>query len=261
MNSTLPNGFQTEDTFSCWVPAQAVIVKGGKANGADATGKRWIQGIASTSAKDLQGEIVAQDGIDFNYFLKHGYLNDDHKPGFENKVGQPTEAKLTKQGLWVKGFLFEKHKTADAIWDLINSLEVSGANRRVGFSIQGKVQRRAGNVIKKCWIQDIAITPAPVNATTWCEMAKSLSAQSWDLSKSVADSDNEDNEEIEEKALTAQGSGSPLLPESLGAKLKEDRTSKSLTFDEAVNFVMKSQDIADRTAAESIAKVVFSIFS
>lgn len=259
MKNSLPIGFQDEDTFSCWVPAQAVIVKGG-ANGADKTGKRWIQGIASTSSKDLQGEIVEQEGIDFTYFLKHGYLNNDHKPGFENKVGQPTEAKLTKQGLWVKGFLFENNKVSDDIWNLINSLETSGSSRRVGFSIQGKVQRRAGSTIKKCWIQDIAITPAPVNATTWCEMAKSLSAQSWDFSKGIADPTTDDNEETEEKALTAQGSGGALVPESLGAKLTEDRTSKSLTFDEAVDYVMKSQNITDRDAAESIAKVAFSIF-
>lgn len=258
MNDNLPTGFTDSETFQCWVPAQAVIVKGG-ANGADKSGKRWIQGIASTSAKDLQGEVVDQDGIDFAYFLKNGYFNNDHKPGFENKVGQPTECRLTKQGLFVKGFLFKSHAVADSIWELLGSLDASDASRRVGFSIQGKVQRRQGTNIKKCWIQDVAITPAPVNHTTWCEMAKSLSAQQWDLSKGGLYK-NDDNEETEEKAL-AVGGGHALVPESMGSKLKEDRTSKSLTFDEAVEFVMKSQNIDDRAAAETIAKIAFSIFS
>lgn len=254
--SNLPTGFQDEDTFSCWIPAQAILVKGGE-GGADKSGKRWIQGIASTAAKDLQGEIVTQDGIDFDYFLKHGYFNNDHKPGFENKVGQPTECKVTKQGLWVKGFLFEKSKIADDIWNMISTLNASGSNRRVGFSIQGKVQRRAGNVIQKCWIQDIAITPAPVNAATWCEVAKSLSAQTWAFNKAL-NADNDTDNELEEKALTAQGS--PLVPESLDAKVSEDRTSKSLSFDEAVDFIVKSHGV-NRDAAESIAKIAFSIFS
>lgn len=256
--SDLPKGFIDEETFECWVPAQAIIVKGGK-DGADKSGKRWIQGIASTSVRDLQGEVVDQDGLDFSYFLKSGYYNSDHKPGFANKVGQPTECRLTKQGLWTKGFLFKSHKEADSIWELLNSLDSSGSTRRIGFSIQGKVRRRQGTTIKESWIQDIAITPAPVNHTTWCEMAKSLSAQKWDLSKGeVLNCDND--EENEEKAF-AVGSGHPAVPESLGRKVKEDRTSKSLTFDEAVDFVMKSQNIQDRDAATSIAKVAFSIFS
>ncbi len=259
MSENLPTGFTDSDSFNCWVPAQAIMAKGGKATGADKTGKRWIQGIASTGAKDLQGEIVAQDGIDFSYFMKHGYFNNDHKPGFENKVGQPTECRLTKNGLFVKGFLFEENQVADSIWGMIKTLDTSGANRRVGFSIQGKVQRRAGSNIKKCWIQDIAITPAPVNHTTWCEMAKSLSAQDWDLSKGSEDDDNKENDEKQEKAL-AVGGGHALVPESLGPKVTEDRTSKSLTYDEAVESIMKSQECS-KDAAESIANIAFSIFS
>ncbi len=235
--------------------------KGGATAGKDKSGKRWIQGIASTSAKDLQGEIVDQNGIDFSYFLKHGYYNNDHKPGFENKVGQPTECRVTKQGLFVKGYLFEGNKVADDIWNMMTSLDSSGANRRVGFSIQGKVKRRAGTTIKESWIQDIAITPAPVNHTTWCEVAKSLSAQDWDLSKGSADEeeDNDDNDEKQEKAL-AVGGGHALVAESLGRKPTEDRTSKSLTYDDAVESIMKSHECS-RDAAKSIANIAFSIFS
>jgi hypothetical protein len=248
--SNLPLGFTDSESFSCWVPAQAVLVKSSK-DGADSTGKRWVQGIASTASRDLQGEIVDQDGIDFSYFLKSGYFNNDHKPGFENKVGQPTECKITKNGLWVKGFLFKNHAQADTIWELLSSLAASDSDRRVGFSIQGKVVRRAGQKIQKCWIQDIAITPAPVNHTTWCEIAKSLSAQSWDLTK------DKDAREAEEKALTAAG---PLVPESLGNKLKEETTSKSFTFDEAVEHLVKSIGV-DKDTAESIARITFSLYS
>lgn len=259
MSTENPTGFVDSDNFNCWVPAQAVLAKGGAASGADKSGKRWIQGIASTGAKDLQGEVVAQDGIDFAYFMKHGYFNNDHKPGFENKVGQPTECRVTKNGLFVKGFLFQENPVSDSIWGMLKTLDSSGAARRVGFSIQGKVQRRAGSAIKKCWIQDIAITPAPVNHTTWCEMAKSLSAQDWNLSKGGADPLNEDNDENQEKAL-AVGGGHALVPESLGPKPTEDRTSKSLTFDEAVESIMKSEGCSE-DAASSIAKIAFSIFS
>jgi hypothetical protein len=244
------NGWINEDTFSCWVPAQQVIVKGGE-KGADKSGKRWIQGIASTDGRDLQGEIIEQNGIDFSYFLSRGYFNDDHK---STKVGEPTEAKLTKNGLWVKGFLYKnpdpaKPSKADEYWDLMNQLEASGSSRKVGFSIQGKVLRRSGNKIEKCWIQEIAITTQPVNTATWAEIAKSLSAQKWDLSK--------DDKETE-KALTA--AGSPLVPESLEGKQKDVVTAKSLSFDEACELVKSQTGITDVESVKAIVSVAFSLF-
>jgi len=243
-------GWKDNDTFECWVPARALLVKGGE-KGADNTGKRWISGIASTNAKDLQDEVVEQEGIDFSYFLTKGWFNNDHKPGFENKVGQPTECKVTSKGLYVKGFLFEKHQVADSIWELMNSLDATGSNRKVGFSIQGKVTRREGNKIKKCWISEIAITAAPVNHTTWCEMAKSLSAQKWDLVK-----DKDGKEETEEKALTAS---SALSPESLDSENK-DLASKAMSYDQAVEYIIKSTG-ASVDAAQSIVNIAFSVYS
>lgn len=247
------NGWINEDTFSCWVPAQMVVVKGGDQKGADKSGKRWIQGIASTDGRDLQGEIIEQGGIDFSYFLKHGYFNDDHK---STKVGEPTEAKLTKNGLWVKGFLYkspngEKTK-ADEYWELMNQLETSGSSRKVGFSIQGKVLRRSGKTIEKCWIQEVAITTQPVNTATWAEIAKSLSQEKWDL---VKDADKKDAE----KALTA--TGSPLVPESLEGKQKDVVTAKSLSFDEACVLVKSQTGIQDDAAVKSIVSVAFGMFA
>jgi hypothetical protein len=154
--------------------------------------------------------------------------------------------------LWVKGFLFNNHKKADYYWELMNALNTSGADRKVGFSIQGKVKRRAGNQITECWIQDIALTPSPVNTTTWAEMAKSLSAATWAFDKSLSE---DDSDEEEEKALTA--GGSPLVPESLEGGIKKDRTSKALTYDETVSILSKS---LGEEAAVAVTNVVFELF-
>jgi len=163
--------FAKDNEFDFWVPM--TLSKADPADQKDQ--RRWVQGVSSTSDNDLQNETVEQNGIDFSYFLKYGYFNNDHKPGFENKVGQPIECKVTKQGLWTKGFLFQKHKIADAIWELALALEASKSDRKLGFSIQGKVTRREGRRIAKCWIQDIAITAAPINTNTWLDVLKSLS--------------------------------------------------------------------------------------
>jgi hypothetical protein len=250
-------GWLDADTFQFFVPAQIIdIEKGESGKRGEKSGKRWIQGVASTSSRDLQGEIVDQAGIDFTYFLQNGWFNNDHQPGFKNKVGQPTEARITKNGLWVKGFLLENHEIANDIWELMHSLETTQSDRRLGFSIQGKVKERVGNRIKKCWIMDVAITPAPVNTTTWAEIAKSLSAHKWDFTKSVDGG--------EQDALCPQiplhGANSVLAVESLEGDEKEDKESvakKGLTLDEAVRFLEVNHGLP-RGAAEDVAKAIFT---
>jgi len=246
----MKNGWLDDDTFSCFIPAQMVLVKGGD-KGADKSGKYWIQGIASTDAKDLQGEVINQAGIDLSYFLEHGYFNDDHKPGPENKIGEPTEAKVTKNGLWVKGFLYPHKEKAVAYWDLMQNQAASGSKRKVGFSIQGKVLRRNGSTIEKCWIQDIAVTTQPVNTTTWAEIAKSLANQKWNLA-------SEKKEDEAEKAVTA--AASPLVPESLEGKKKDVVVAKSLSFEEACAQVRSQTGISDDNAIKSIVNVAFGLF-
>lgn len=247
----MKNGWIDEDTFSCFIPAQMVLVKGGD-KGADKTGKLWIQGIASTDAKDLQGESINQAGIDLSYFLKHGYFNDDHKAGPDHKIGEPTEAKVTKNGLWVKGYLYPHHEAARGYWNLMQNQAASGSSRKVGFSIQGKVIRRNGTTIERCWIQDIAVTTQPVNTATWAEIAKSLAAQKWDAST------DKKEEKDTEKAMTAVGS--PLVPESLEGKQKDVVTAKSLSFEEACEIVKSQTGLTDEAAVKSIVSVAFGLF-
>lgn len=212
----LPKGWKDDDSFTFWVPAQAVKIS--KGTGKKGAPVRQIQGVASTSHSDLQGEIVDQNGIDFSYFLKHGYFNNDHKPGAENKVGEPTECRVTKQGLWVKGFLYENLDAADAIWELMTAQASNPqSKRRMGFSIEGKVKRRNGRRINECWIQDIAITPAPVNTATWAEIAKSLTR--------IGRDDGEQTY-VEPEA----DSDSAMVPEAAGL-------SKALTPGEAIDYV------------------------
>ncbi|HUW48261.1 MAG TPA: hypothetical protein VMW36_05925 [Patescibacteria group bacterium] len=160
------------DDFDFWLPMELAKAKKEEKE----SGRRGIEGIASTIDNDLQNEVVEQRGVDSTYFLKYGYYNNDHKPGFDNKVGQPTDCLVRKEGLWTKGFLWKQHKIADAIWELANALLASQSDRKLGFSIQGKVIRRAGRRILRCWIQDIAITTAPINTNTWLDVAKSLAS-------------------------------------------------------------------------------------
>lgn len=229
----------------------ATVVKAGK----DADGKRWIQGIASTHHKDLQNETVDQDGLDFSYFLKHGHFNNDHQQGPENLVGEPTEAKLTKDGFWIKGFLYKGKECSDYWWEHITALRNSGSDRKVGFSIEGKVKKKSGSRIISCWIKNVAITANPVNTNTWAEIAKSLSG-------SVL---IEGEGEEEEKALSAGSAGGlALQPESLEGlnkiqtykSLRDVPSDVSLTFDEYVT-VLQLEKGWSRATAQAVVDAIF----
>jgi hypothetical protein len=260
----------TEETFEFFVPLA-------KSDGDDS--KRVIQGIASTDAIDLQGETVAQSGIDTSYFMKYGYINDDHKPGPEHKVGEPLECRITKAGLWIKALLYKGDGTerCDYWWQHLLRIQRSGGDRQVGFSIEGKIIRRAGKSILKCWLKDIAITASPVNTQTWAEIAKSLSKERWcvhpwkSLEKACKGCPGNSEcdtsipsmlraKEDEEKALSAGGNGAALRVQSLEGGAPKTTTFKSidrLSFDDAVTFLCVKKGYSP-SAARAIADVIFT---
>lgn len=141
-----------------------------------ADGKTYFEGIASTEDTDLFGETVVQAGMDINYFLDRGFFNWNHEKGPDSKVGIPTDAKFTDQGLYVKGYFLDTPK-AEAVIDLGMALKKAGSNRRLGFSVEGKIRRREGKVIRDSWVKDVAITAEPVNPNTYMDLCRSLAAR------------------------------------------------------------------------------------
>jgi hypothetical protein len=167
------------DLFKFIVNADIDVAKSEK------EGRRLIQGYASTPDEDRQGESLVQKGLDISDFVNHGYLNYDH----DNSVilGYPTQAThIDDKGLWVEGELLKGIPMADQIWDLALALKKSGAPRRLGFSVEGKVVERQGNRIVKAKIYNCAITPNPVNtAATWEAVVKSFRPGEDGLSKAL----------------------------------------------------------------------------
>ena len=238
MNETL--------NFNFWVPLnKAQDTADGKA--------RVIEGIASTPSVDLQNERVVPSGIDFNYFLNHGYFNWDHKSGAENKIGEPWEVKITPKGLYVKGIIYKGKKVADQVWEHITALgKNSDAKRKVGFSLQGKTVRRNGNTILKCWIQDIAVTTAPINYNTYIDIVKAFDQYTWET------------QEIE-KTLSAGGS-TLLTPEDMVGKIKDldydgsekSNKSKKYTKKSLANLIQRQLGYTQGTSGK-LSDIIFRV--
>lgn len=134
-----------------------------------------IAGIISTPDTDLQGERVEQSGLDFDYFLKRGWLNYDHQQGPANILGYPQ--KITRQGdkTHLEGVLLLEQPRAREIYETAQRLKDTG--RGLGFSIEGQVLERDPQDpqhITRARVLHVAITPSPVNPHTSLELLKSL---------------------------------------------------------------------------------------
>ena len=173
-----------------------------------------IAGFASTSHQDRQDDIILQKGLDISDFLNYGFLNYDHDNS--KIVGYPDKEKtcLKPHGFWVEGILLPGIPLAKSIWDTAVSLKKSGADRKMGFSIEGKTLARdsQGRVVR-AKVYNVAVTSNPVNTTcTWDALVKSFST----------DLDSVTNTEVT-KSMEAGYStnigevtnGSSLKPESL----------------------------------------------
>jgi hypothetical protein len=105
---------------------------------------RIIEGICTTDEKDLQGETIDQDGIDWSYFLEHGWLNDIHSKAAGGKVGEPLSVKPVKLPKGVKGHVLKArlhgphNPDATKIWNVAKATTFDPKlKRRLQFSVQG----------------------------------------------------------------------------------------------------------------------------
>lgn len=162
------------DTFSVQIPAEII-----KANG------KWtVQGLASTSNIDIQGETILPEGVDLTPIDENkGILNWDHLPGPENTIGVLTGYSKTPNGIFIKGDLFQKHDKAKAVKQIMESLAVEDRGR-MGLSVEGSIisrDPRNPKIITKCRINAVALTMKPVNSDTYASMVKSLAGAELDF--------------------------------------------------------------------------------
>lgn len=209
---------------------------------------RRIAGIISTEVKDRQGDLVIQKGLDFTEFLDFGWFNDNHSRETTSILGYPDYVEQFAKGdrlpdgslakadcTWAEGWLLETQK-ANEIWELGKAL--SQTNRRLGYSVEGKIERRTGadrKTIAKAIVREVAITKAPVNTDTHLEI----------LAKAIVD----ENEAIE-KALamgTVSSNATPVGPQT-GAGAGQVLSPESLETDERIALMVDEAESLSRVS-------------
>jgi hypothetical protein len=170
-----------------------------------------IGGVITTENPDRQAEVILQRGLSFDDFLTYGWYNDNHDKSAEGILGYPEAVQFFQKGAvlpngqtmpadghWAEGYLLDTKK-AKKIWELGKALQRT--NRRLGFSVEGSIQKRTGplrKTIAKAKVKNVAITHVPVNGDTKLEL----------LAKSLTAVEQSDPSELE-KTL---GMGTPAVP-------------------------------------------------
>lgn len=194
---------KSSDVFSFCLPFD--VLKSTNANSDE-----WrIGGYASTSSEDRQGDEIVQKGLDYDDFVNYGWFNFDHHN--DQILGYPDKdkCKIDSRGFYVEGTLLKGVEIAKNMWETALALQKSGANRKLGFSVEGKVlQRNALGKIVKAKIYNVAITPNPVNTScTWDALVKSFTTNKDDIEKAL-------------EAGHGDTDGSAIIPESLESAFK-----------------------------------------
>ena len=194
---------KSSDVFSFCLPFDVL-------KSTDANSDEWrIGGYASTSSEDRQGDEIVQKGLDYDDFVNYGWFNFDHHN--DQILGYPDKdkCKIDSHGFYVEGTLLKGVEIAKNMWETALALQKSGANRKLGFSVEGKVlQRNALGKIVKAKIYNVAITPNPVNTScTWDALVKSFTTNKDDIDKAL-------------EAGHGDASGSAIVPESLESAFK-----------------------------------------
>lgn len=237
----------------------------------DVYNSRRIAGVMSTERRDRQDETVLSKGLDFSDFLQLGHFNDNHSQLTSAIVGYPERAEFHKDlgdidsklksypGWTCEGYILKGTKRSDDIWELAKTL-TKVPNRKLGFSIEGKVIRRSDKCIEKAKIRNVAITNCPVNTdATWNVLEKSFFDSDYAI-----------------KAMSAgyatgpstQSNGGALRTEDLDADVKENLRLKKkkrleralmdiLGFDEllkAMEYALERRDDLNDEAAAMFAK-------
>jgi len=200
-----------------------------------------LAGIASARGEDADGEDLDPNGFDLTYLKNQGVINWNHsKNPLLSAVGEPYEAKITKDGLHLTTHLYKDHPQAQEIWQLAKILKANSKTRRIGYSIEGKALERDPlnpKKVTKAAITGCALTLSPKNPKTFADIIKGNVEEDYEP---IYDETEEEKDETK-KALEAGSQTGMDVKDSKnasGAALKKESVDKKI---KNIQFMSKAQ--------------------
>lgn len=159
--------------FKFFIP-EVDIIKSKNEKGEE---KLFLKGVASTTEKDTDGQILDPSGFDLSFFKNAGFINWNHlsKTDPSMIIGEPYVAKITPNNeFYIEAELYSTD-LAKKTYDLAETLKKDSNKRKLGWSIEGKVIEKDlinPNKIKRALVTGVAVTPSPKNGGTWVDILK-----------------------------------------------------------------------------------------
>lgn len=206
-----------------------------------------VEGIASTSDKDKQGEELVPDGYDISSFLAEGMVNLEHftsrKGGAEWWIGHPIDARVRNNEFYIKAKLWKGQKHAQDLWDTLLAMKKNKVPRKLGWSIEGsKLETDPINKkrITKAKINHVCLTFSPVNANTYADISKGNQSEDYVDYKFETDKTTHGGKEV---------------------LLEVEENGKRITIDKDFKVTIKSMDLeaTKPLRKESLKKKVYDL--
>ena len=214
------------------------------AKGDDRYDNMIIEGLASDSSQDSEGEIMEPNGFDIKDFLSRGLINLEHfttrKGDPAYWIGEPIDGYIKDNKFFVKAKLWKTRDYARNFWDTCIVMKESGSTRKPGFSIEGKaLERHPLNKkrVTKAKINHLAVTMTPVCKNSYFDIVKG--EQKEDFVKSEVENPKATNFIFE---FEKSGKKYVVTKDFKVEEKKEDEEEKSVTTETAKPLRRESLD-------------------
>ncbi|RKY93856.1 MAG: hypothetical protein DRQ06_06115, partial [Candidatus Hydrothermota bacterium] len=219
----------------------------------DSEGRWIVEGLASTSDFDIQGDIVSEEALKASKddLLKRPTVLLNHE---ENEpIGRVLETEVTKAGLRIKVMI---SKTAKKVWELLKEGVLSK------FSIRAKVLKavdeyipylkRFARVIKRMVILECSLVSVPANEramalNVYVEKKVQEAIDELLKSKKLEDSEMGTEKELIEETLFDEEEN---LDEGKGKPVKKDESSTETETEKQDEEKPSTEEIDKATTAE-----------
>lgn len=185
-----------------------------------------VAGIASTTARDFDGETMNPKGFDTTYFENYGFINWAHQSTKDPLaiIGRPSKVTIdhSLNELFIESKLFGNSDKAKQVYKLGEILEAEGLS--LAYSIEGKVLERDKQDPRKVLrakITGCAITPTPKNNDSVATIVKGLDDSEFGFVKGMLSAFEDEEDEDNKKKSMDTASIAPLTRESVDKKTRD----------------------------------------
>ena len=138
------------------------LIKAGETDGK----RGHFEMVVSTEDRDLDGELVIQDGLQWDLFFKKGWFNYEHQDDLLKAIGEPTDGPIRfdyngKPATKICGFMYLDDPLGAQVYGKAKMLAKSSSNRSLGGSIEGPVLERDPidrTIVRRALVTNVAIT-------------------------------------------------------------------------------------------------------